>query len=589
MARVTLFGIPVSPGICIGKALILRPSGAPEERTITPAQYEAEKETLYAAASRTRDELTAICDQIPDACSEQYDIIKAHIQLCQDKKLLQQAEKYIAEEYLCASWALHKTIESLCALFQSMEDPYLRDRAQDIKSVGQRIQAQLTGQNTVQVDPDTPHILVADDISPADTLALSLSNLLGIVTTEGGPTSHMAILAHSLRIPAIVGVTGLFPSVQDGDSIIIDALRGRVHVAPDEDEVALLRQHKQDYADWEHRIVSNACLPAETRDGIRVSVQANIENPEECAAALASGAEGIGLYRTEFAYLRQSNLPDEEQLYQEYKSAAEQISPKRLVFRTLDAGADKMLGRQTALKEPNPALGLRGIRFCLRNRNIFYTQLRALMRAGMCGNIALMIPMVTGIQEVQEVRRLLVEVAQSLSAAGIPHKSDLPVGVMIETPSAVMIADALARECDFFSIGSNDLIHYTLGIDRNNKHVAYLHDPLHPAIVRSLKHVIDCAHREGIGVSACGELSADPGGLLLLLGMGVDSLSATPAYVPSIKHMLRMFSIEDCTELAHSVLMSTDTVVSTRMVQDALNQYLREEFSFHASMLQSIG
>lgn len=588
MARAVLSGTSVSPGIALGKVQKLLPSGMVEERRILPGECAAECAALRQAAARARDELKLASEQVPADLAEQGDIIRAHMQLCQDPKLLGTAERRIHEQHLCASWALSCTVEELCALFHGMDDPYLRERAQDIKAVGRRIQTCLLGCEAAR-GRTMPHVLIAEDISPADALRLNLRGMLGLVTMEGGPTSHTAILSRSLHLPAVVGVTSLMDMVEDGDFIIVDAVRGCVHVAPDEDEVAQFSARQEEYLAWEHSTRHNAPLPAETLDGVRVTVQANMESPDECAAALGAGAEGAGLYRTEFAYLRASRFPTEEQLFQEYRDVAQRMAPARVVFRTLDAGADKMLRSQEALKEPNPNLGLRAIRFCLRHREVFHTQLRALLRAGLYGNTAIMIPMISSLQEVQEVRRLITEVSQGLSAAGIPHSDDMPLGVMIETPAAVMVADSLARECDFFSIGTNDLLCYLMAIDRNNKHVSYLHDPLHPAMVLSLKRVIDCAHREGIGVSVCGELSTDPHGLALLLGMGVDSVSAACTSVPAIKHMIRHLDAEICSELAHSVLASTDAAASSRMVRETLAQCLGEELVFHNTMLQTNG
>ena len=321
-------------------------------------------------------------------------------------------------------------------------------------------------------------------------------------------------------------------------------------------------------------------------DGVRVGVHANLERLEEMDELQASGAEGVGLYRTEFSFLRE-HLPSEEELYAEYSAVARKAAPAHVVFRTLDAGADKMLRAQEALREPNPALGLRGIRFCLRHQKIFRSQLRALMRAGVEGNISLLLPMISGLAEVQSVRRIMQELQQELQAAGLPHAADLPLGIMVETPAAVLIADALARECDFFSIGTNDLIHYLMAIDRNNLHVGYLNEALHPAVVRSLKRIIDSAHREGIGVSVCGELAADPYGLALLLGMGVDTLSASPRFVPGMKHMIRRLDAQTCMDMAHSVLMSTDVTASQRMLRERLQESLGSELAFHTTSIMT--
>lgn len=589
MARAILFGTSVAPGISIGKLLFSQHAGKVEERFITPETTEQEVELLKNAAAAVRDDLGQTRDTLPPDKSEHRDIINTHMMICQDPRLLKEAEERIRTQRLCAPWALLKTVEALCAAFRDIDDPYLRDRAQDIRAVGLRLQCRLAGKEYVPAGGNGPAIHVAEDISPADALDLQPDRILALVMAEGGPTSHTAILARSLRIPAVVGVTGILETARPGDIAIVDALRGCVYVEPDERELELFTQKQDEYEAWGRKVRHSAFLPAETLDGVRIEVQANLENAGELDRVPDSGAEGVGLYRTEYAYLRNRQLPNEEQLFTEYAKVAEALAPQRVVFRTLDVGADKMLHSQLALREPNPALGLRGIRFCLRHQNLFRTQLRALLRAGLYGNVALMLPMISGLGEMQSTRRILNEVKQDLYAKGIPHAPDLPVGVMIETPSAVFLADAMARECDFFSIGTNDLIHYLLAIDRGNKHVGYLHEPLHPAVVRSLKRIIDCAHREGIGVSVCGELATDPYCLALLVGMGVDSISAAPQSVPGIKHLVRSLDAEQCGDMARSVLMTSDVEAANRMVTEALSARLREDLAFHTTLIHTDG
>lgn len=584
MARAVLFGTPVSPGIAIGPVRFMHKTGQIEERSIVPQEVTAEQEALRAAAAHVRAGLQATMDNVPEDLAEYRDVIAAQMELARDPKLLDASLARIEHKLICATWALSLTIEELCALFRDMDDPYLRDRAQDIRAVGLRLRERLEADPAKGRAAPSPGVLLAEDLSPADVMELNLDNVLGILTVEGGPTSHTAILSRGLHIPALVNVTGLLRVAQEDDQIIVDGLSGCVLLGPDEGDLARYATHRDEYTAWESHTRRTAHWPAEMCDGVRVGVQANLESAEELSALPESGAEGVGLYRTEFAYLKGS-LPSEEALLAEYRFVAQKTAPDRVVFRTLDAGADKMLRAQAALKEPNPALGLRGIRFCLRHQGVFRTQLRALLRAGATGNVALLLPMISGLGEVQSVRRILQELHQELLAQNLPHASSLPLGVMVETPAAVLICDALARECDFFSIGTNDLIHYLMGIDRNNRHVAYLHEPLHPAVVRSLKRVIDAAHREGIGVSVCGELASDPCGLALLLGMGVDAVSAAPRFVPGMKHLIRQLNAETCMDLAHSVLMSTDVAASKRMVREKLHQSLGAELTFHTTSL----
>lgn len=589
MARAILFGTPVAPGIAIGKTVLTHLAGVVEERFIMPENADAEVARLLKAAEEVQADLGTARDALPKEMSEHREIIQTHMMICRDPRLLKEAEERIRTQRLCAPWALSKTTEALCAAFRDLDDPYLRERAQDIRAVALRIQCRLAGKEYVPRGGGAPSVHVAEDLSPADTLELHVERILALVMAEGGPTSHTAILARSLRIPAVVGVTGILETAREGELVIVDALRGRIYLDPDEQELAAFAVKQEEYIAWERDVRRSARLPAETLDGVRIEVQANMENVTELECVDACGAEGVGLYRTEYAYLRSRQLPDEEQLYEEYATAARKLAPRRVVFRSLDVGGDKMLHSQLALKEPNPALGLRAIRFCLRHQNLFRTQLRAILRAGVHGNVALMLPMISGLAEVQFVRRILSEARQELTAAGIPYAEHLPVGVMIEVPSAIFLADALARECDFLSIGTNDLIHYLLAIDRTNKHVNYLHEPLHPAVMRSLQLVIDCAHREGIGVSVCGELAADPYCLAVLIGMGVDAVSATPQSVPAIKHFIRRCEAAQCMNIARAVLMTTDVEAANRLVTEALSLSLHDDLAFHTTMIHPYG
>lgn len=585
MARAFLFGIPVSPGIAIGSIRFMHGIHQDEHRHIVPEEIPQEQEALRLAATSVRDTLAKTMDNVPEDMAEYRDVIAAQMELIRDPKFLDATLKRIEHKGICAAWALNHTVEELCELFRNMDIPYLRDRAQDIRAVGLRLRECLAGTKTHK-HTQTPSVLTAEDLSPADVMELDLSDVLGIITVEGGHTSHTAILSRGLHIPALVGVTGLLEHAHENEAVIVDGLSGCVLLGPDEEDLARYSARRDEYALWEQHTRQNAHWPAEMCDGVRIRAQANLESAAEVDRLIESGADGVGLYRTEFAYLK-GDLPTEEELFREYSAVAAQTAPNRVVFRTLDVGADKLMRSQTASKEPNPALGLRGIRFCLRHQGIFRTQLRALLRAGVAGNTALLIPMISSLGELQSVRRILRELHEELLAQKLPHAADLPLGVMVETPAAVMICDALARECDFLSIGTNDLIHYLMAIDRNNRHVAYLYEPLHPAVIRSLKRVIDAAHREGIGVSVCGELASDPCGLAILLGMGVDAVSAPPCFVPGIKHIIRKLNATICQELAHSILVNTDVRASHHMVREKLHQSLGPELAFHTTSLMS--
>ena len=580
MARAVLFGTPVSPGIAIGRACLAHASVQDEERYISEEEVAGEQDALRAAAEHVCTVLATTLENVPDDLAEYGDVIAAQMEIARDPKLIKGALARIAHKHICAAWALKLTVDELCAIFRDMEEPYLRDRAQDIRAVGLRLREYLCVGPEYKNAADKNGVLVAEDLSPADVMELNLNHVQGILTAEGGPTSHTAILSRGLRIPCLSDVTGLMAGAHENEPLIVDGLNGYVLLGPNEEDMARYSAQRREYNHWESVTRKTAQWPAEMCDGVRVLVQANLESAVELSSFTENGADGVGLYRTEFAYFKK-RLPREEDLLAEYHTVAQTLAPRPVIFRTLDVGADKMLRAQAALNEPNPALGLRGIRFCLRHQGMFRTQLRALMRAGVNGNVSVMLPMLTNLQELRQTRRILLELHQELAAQNLPHAAHLPLGVMIETPAAALICDALARECDFFSIGTNDLVHYLMAIDRNNRHVAYLNEPLHPAVVRTLKHVIDAAHQEGISVSVCGELASDPFVLALLLGMGVDAVSASLRFVPGMKHLIRQFSSRECMELADRVLLNTDVNASKRLLREKLHQLLGRELAFH--------
>lgn len=580
MARAIIYGIPVSPGLAQGALKRLHGAWRSDRRQIAADAIADEEDALNRAAATVRSGLEKTLAGLDAPLADYGEIVAAQMELASDPRLLGAALARIRHRKICAAWALEETVAELCELFRGMDDPYLRDRAQDVRATGLRLGAALYGETAKP--SASVGILAAEDLSPADVMELEPKAILGILTSEGGPTSHTAILARSLRVPALVGVTGLADAAREGEMVIVDGLSGRVLLSPDEADLARFAEKKDAYESWESLARATAHGPAESRDGVRIAVRANLENGAALCDLAEYGAEGVGLYRTEFSYLGKK-LPSEEDLVAEYGAVISRLSPEPVIFRTLDVGADKALSAHAVLREPNPALGLRGIRFSLAHEDMFRTQLRALLRVGIKGNVALMLPMITDSREVRSVRRILHELRHELAASDIPHAERLPLGIMVETPAAILTADALARECDFFSIGTNDLIHYLLAIDRNNRHVAYLHEPLHPAVLHSLKRVVDAAHREGIPVSVCGEFAADPYGVALLLGMGIDALSAAPRFVPGIKHLLRKLDAETCAELTHTVLNLPDASACRSVLHERLHGALGQELSFLAT------
>lgn len=586
MAQKRIYGLPVSPGIAIGTIFFLHHDHAGERRHIACEEIAEQHAILEHASQKTVYELERAILNVPEDLAEYRDIISAQIELARDPKLLGKAHALINTERISADWALENTISELCAIFQNMEDPYLRDRIQDIRSIDQRMRQHMhTREPNKKFDNSRGRILAAFDISPADVMEMDLANVHAILTVEGGSTTHSAILARSLRIPALTAMRTILGELSEGELAIVDSFEGCVLLNPDDDEIGQYSARRKEYLDWRENIRLAAIQPASTRDGTRIPVMANLDKSTDFGCVARNGADGIGLYRTEFAFMK-GELPTEEELFQEYSSVAKHIFPDQLVLRTLDVGADKMLPIQATLREANPALGLRGIRFCLKHMDIFRTQLRALLRAGAHGNISILLPMICASEEVIEVRKIIRHLEQELRCEDLEHASSVPLGIMIETPAAVMIADELARHSDFFSIGTNDLIHYLLAIDRGNRHVSYLYNPLHPAVIRSLKKTIETAHKSGIPVSVCGELAADPCGLALLLGLGIDAVSAAPAFVPGMKQIIRKLDSKICEDLEQR-LFAEGLHNARELTTGILQKIFGSQLAFYASNLST--
>ncbi|MFW5733580.1 MAG: phosphoenolpyruvate--protein phosphotransferase [Oceanidesulfovibrio sp.] len=592
MSRVTLQGIPVSAGISVGKAFFMnRRSFANVPRhTVPPALVQGEEARIEYAFQSVSEELTQARDKIPTELADHGTIIDSHIMISRDHKLLARAKEIVRDTHITAEWALEKAVREVERKFEAIEDPYLRERISDIRLVAQRIIKKLLAQHHGEeavLGVSNRVVLMAHDLTPADTIGLDISKIMSLATAEGGKTSHTGILARSLQIPALVGVTDLEKYVHDGDLVIIDGLKGKLIVNPDEPELELYSDLKYQFENYHKSIIQECQLPGETIDGYRINVFANVELFEELNSVLENGAEGVGLYRTEYSFLSRADLPSEEELTDEYTQMAEILSPRKVVFRSLDLGADKLAKVFGDLREPNPALGLRAIRFSMRHRELFRRQLKAVLRASVSGNAALMFPMISGINEIHEAKAVLREAQAELENEGRTFDPDMPVGIMVELPSTVFIADVLAHEVDFFSVGTNDLIQYSLGIDRLNRHVSYLYQPLHPAIIRSIKYVVDAGHQAGIEVSVCGELASDPYCVPILLGMGVDSISITPQAIPGIKRIIRQTTMEDCKNLLREVQELFQVSAINHTVRDTIFRRFPEELTFYASILDN--
>lgn len=589
MRRKVLHGVAVSAGIAIGKAFFLgRSSHADSSDGRIPAhRIQAEIARLEEAFAATCREIEEAKARIDPEMQDQLGILAAHLMICKDPKFIDSARTSIQDHALPAEQAVTEAMNSIALIFNNLEDPYFRERVNDVKAIAAKVIDHLNGRGITAIPDDEPVILLARDLTPTDTLALPLDKVLAFATEEGGRTGHTGILARSLQIPAVVGIGGLEETIEDGDALILDALRGLLIINPDLAAMSRYEGTRSRYTAFQRAIAANAPTPSETLDGLRVAVRGNIEMPQESRHILKNGGEGIGLYRTEFGFITRATIPSEQELYTEYAGLLSRMASHKVTFRTLDVGADKMHWSQRSLREANPALGLRAIRFCLRNQYVFRRQLRAILRASVHGNAALMFPFISGVKELRQAKSILNEVKQELDASNVPFDRDIPLGIMIELPSSIMIADALALEVDFFSIGTNDLIQYTLGIDRVNKHVAYLYQPLHPAIIRGIKLVADAAHQTGISISVCGEMASDPYCLAILLGMGIHEFSMAPQAIPGIKHVIRNMDMDECRSLLRQVMDAATVEAVNRIAKQNLSQRFADELPFYLSVLDT--
>ncbi len=491
-----------------------------------------------------------------------------------DNMLYDATIKRIKEKEINAEWALMESFEEIKNLFSQIEDKYISERVKDVENVVQRIMRNLVGDNKDDLEINEKSIIVAQELSPADTAGLDTKKVMGFITDGGGTTSHTAILARALELPAVMGLCSATKKIEDGNILIVDGDSGKVIVNPDDEDIIYYQEKKRQREKLRSFILKEANKPAITTDGHRVRVMANAELVEEVYILKEVGAEGIGLYRTEFQYLSRSNLPTEEELFQDYRKVAEIMSPHPVIIRTLDIGGDKFKDEFIKTNETNPALGLRAIRFCLKNPHIFKTQLKAILMASAYGNVQIMLPMISSLDEVLKTKSLLEEIKEELERENISYDPKIKVGIILEVPSSVMIVDILAKHVDFFSIGTNDLIQYTLAIDRTNKEVAYLYEPFHPSIIRMIKNLIEIADENNIPLSICGEMAGDPLCVPVLIGLGLRQLSMNSRMIPFIKKLIRSLSVEELKKDIEKI-MKMDT---SKQIRDYILNRMKELF-----------
>jgi phosphotransferase system enzyme I (PtsI) len=561
-----LKGIAVSPGIIVGKARLVDRSRVKilYQYLIGEPQLKREVERFKEALEAAKQQIIALKNKMPDQIKKHAFILDTHLMIMDDSMFSSATINAILEEKINAEWALKKSVQNIGKVFAQIEDEYIKERMIDVEYVAERVLRNLAGKEQESLSEiDERVIIVAHELSPADTGSINIGKVMGFITDVGGRTSHAAIMAQSLKIPAVVGLETVTHHVQDGSLLIVDGSTGEVILDPDDEMIIQYQEKHLEQERFESSIIRMSHLPAETVDGHRIAVRANIEFLEEVAAAKDHGGEGIGLYRTEFLYLKAHGTPTEEELFEDYKEVAEIIAPEPVTIRTLDLGGDRFSSDLAWAKETNPALGLRAIRFCLKEPEIFKTQLRAILRASAFGNIQIMFPMISGLQEVLDTRAILRKVMDDLDREGIAYDRQIKVGVMIEVPSAVAVADILAKYADFFSVGTNDLIQYALAIDRVNEHVAFMYQPFHPAILRMMRQVVDAAKKAGIRVALCGEMAGDPLCTIILTALGFHELSLNSGGIPLIKKIIRSISLERAKAELEEIL-EQDTATKVR-------------------------
>jgi phosphotransferase system enzyme I (PtsI) len=576
-------GIAVSPGVSIGKCLIIDSEEYRiPRRTIEVSQRMAEIQRVRNAFRDAIRELTAL-DQAQEreqaGSGRIKDIFAVHLRLLRDRSLRRKITDLIHTESVTAEYAVSAVLRGISSHFMSKKDAYISERAADFFDIERRLLKQLLGHKAEDLGRlQEEVVVVVRELSPTQTAGFNKDFVKGIASDAGGRTSHAAIVARSLGIPAVVALEDLTEIVHGGDTVIIDGNRGIVIVNPDEETVHQYEEYGREFVALEHKLYRLREKPAITRDGVKVMLLGNIEFPDEARIVLDKGGEGVGLYRTEFLYLNRKTEPSEQEHYEAYAATVRVFKDRPVIIRTVDLGADKYTQSRRYVPEPNPFLGLRSIRYCLQNLTLFKTQLRAILRASVLGHVKIMFPLITNIQELMQAKMILHDVMEDLDEEGIQYNRGVKVGIMIETPSAALTASTLARDSDFFSIGTNDLTQYTLAVDRGNELVSTLYSAADPAVLRLIRTVIQDAYKAQIEVSVCGETASEPEYVMLLLGLGIRTLSLSAPMIPEIKQVIRSVTLEDCNALARTVLaMNSERQISSYL-RNAARKVLPEVF-----------
>jgi phosphoenolpyruvate-protein phosphotransferase (PTS system enzyme I) len=568
-------GIPASQGIGIGKALVYKDTEDFNKfagRKINSAEIENEFkrfEEAVVTAGKYLENIKISAGQVLG--KDELLLFEAYQILLHDPLLNEMVQTNVKIELLSAEAAVLAAVEKIHSMFSAIDNEYMKQRAEDVVNVGKHLLDALLGTGKMDLaclDNDT--ILIAEDLTPAETVTLDSKHIKGIVIEKGGVTSHTAIVARTLEIPAVVGCGQDIRNIFSGDNVVVDGTEGAVIVNPSAVEIGEYTEKFRIHTQKLREIKKLKCDPAVTTDGIRVELTGNIARPEEACAVLENGGDGIGLFRTEFLYLGRNQLPTEEEQFRAYRRVTEIMGNKPCIIRTMDIGGDKQPQNIDIPPETNPFLGYRAIRICLKEVGLFKTQLRAILRASAFGNLKIMFPMISGLEELQAAKKILAEVKLQMDQQTIPYDKNLQVGIMIETPAAAMIADILAAEADFFSIGTNDLCQYTLAVDRMNEKISYLYNPLHIGVLRLIKTVIEAGHKAGIKVGMCGEMASGIENAVILLGLGLNEFSMTASAIPHVKKMIRNISAKKAQEIATAVMKMTDTSL--------IPDYIKEQF-----------